>query len=143
MRPLSASVIARNSLPFITARSFLSAAAQAPRSSTKPSAHSQDLYRFWNSAARLVSTGCGCRGFYPRVPAVQPTKEAVTCKRGLTNLRPLAGRGLQNVLASVTRCHVVPGREWCRLPIVRYCDRPVPTQADSDPPRRTPGRCQG
>src|SRR5262245_1846021 len=52
MRPSSASVIARNSPPFINARSFSSAAARAPSSSTKLAARSRDLLRrFWNSAA--------------------------------------------------------------------------------------------
>ena len=45
------------------------------------------------------STGRRWRGFYPRASPMQPTKEAVTCKRDVTNLRPMAGRGLQTLRA--------------------------------------------
>jgi len=52
MQQSSASVIARSSPPSINARSFSSAAARVPSSSTKPAARSRDLLRrFWNSAA--------------------------------------------------------------------------------------------
>ena len=34
-----------------------------------------------------ASTGRRCRGFYPRASPMQPTKEAVTCKRDVTDLR--------------------------------------------------------
>ena len=52
---------------------------------------------FLEQCGGLVGTGRRCRGFYPLVPAMQPTTEAVTCKGDVTNLRPMAGRWLQTL----------------------------------------------